>query len=73
MPLIVKNCSINMYVDDTALYTANTNAFKAADSVRKDLTAIHKWCLPSLSTLRKPMQCFCLVAYVALLHSVIMP
>ena len=34
-----------MYVDDTALYTANTNAFKAADSVSKYPTAIHKWCL----------------------------
>ena len=51
MPLTVKNCSINMYADDTALYTANTNAIKAADSVSKDLTAIHKWCLDNSITI----------------------
>ena len=76
MPLTVKNCSINMYADDTALYTANTNAFKAADSVSKDLTAIHKWCLENSITInfkKTYAQCFCLVTYVALIHSVIMP
>ena len=51
MPLTVKNCSINMYADDTALYTANTNAFKAANSVSKDLTATHKRCLDNSITI----------------------
>ena len=44
MPSIISNSSINMYADDTALYTSDVNTAVAAKRVTDDLSAIHKWC-----------------------------
>ena len=44
MPSTVTKSDINMYADDTALYTSDLNATVAANRVSSDLSSVHRWC-----------------------------
>ena len=58
MPSTISTSDINMYADDTALYTSDNNAVVAAEKISNDLSGIQEWCIDSLSTKARLMPCF---------------
>ena len=51
MPSTVTKSDINMYADDTALYTSDLNATAAANRVSIDLLSVHRWCTENSLTI----------------------